>query len=391
VTERALLDAIVRDPDADEPRRVYADWLIEEGDPRGEFIQAQCALASADEELDDEKTRALRRRVRELLKEHRAAWLAPVKKIGLDPDCWTFERGFVAKVGGGAGDVLKAAKQLKLAPLLDAVSVWLQTAAELDKIVASPLGKRLRRLDLSSSKKHVGAGAAAARLPALVGLELEDTALGAEDVRAIAGRAQLRELAVRSCRLLKGALEPLAAARFRLRRLALPAAHAGAALGGWLASSKAIDGAVALQLAGNELGAEGVRRLLEADLRQLVELDLRGNGLGDADLKLVLENSEKRLPRLERLLIGGNPLGDGAAARLAAWAGAKRLTKLHAGGTKLTAAGVRALAASSKLSKLRSLVLSDVRLDDATTKLLLGSKHLAKARLYVGDRFLARS
>src|SRR5947199_8367617 len=32
-------------PDADEPRLIYADWLDEQGDPRGEFIRAQVALA----------------------------------------------------------------------------------------------------------------------------------------------------------------------------------------------------------------------------------------------------------------------------------------------------------------------------------------------------------
>jgi uncharacterized protein (TIGR02996 family) len=32
-------------PDNDAPRLVYADWLDEQGDPRGEFIRVQCELA----------------------------------------------------------------------------------------------------------------------------------------------------------------------------------------------------------------------------------------------------------------------------------------------------------------------------------------------------------
>ena len=39
----AFLQAIIEDPDHDAPRLLYADWLEERGDPRGEFIRVQCA------------------------------------------------------------------------------------------------------------------------------------------------------------------------------------------------------------------------------------------------------------------------------------------------------------------------------------------------------------
>lgn len=41
--EHALIDAIEADPDDEAPRAVYADWLLERGDPRGELIQIQTA------------------------------------------------------------------------------------------------------------------------------------------------------------------------------------------------------------------------------------------------------------------------------------------------------------------------------------------------------------
>jgi uncharacterized protein (TIGR02996 family) len=44
----ALLAAILADPDDDEARRVYADALIAEGDPRGDFIAMQLAGREAD-------------------------------------------------------------------------------------------------------------------------------------------------------------------------------------------------------------------------------------------------------------------------------------------------------------------------------------------------------
>lgn len=43
--ELRFLEAIRAAPDDDAPRLVYADWLSERGDPRGEFIVAQCTIA----------------------------------------------------------------------------------------------------------------------------------------------------------------------------------------------------------------------------------------------------------------------------------------------------------------------------------------------------------
>jgi uncharacterized protein (TIGR02996 family) len=42
-----LRKAVFADPSNDQPRAVYADWLMEQGDPRGEFIAAQLSLRSA--------------------------------------------------------------------------------------------------------------------------------------------------------------------------------------------------------------------------------------------------------------------------------------------------------------------------------------------------------
>ncbi len=40
--DHEFLKAIVEAPDDVAPRLVYADWLDEIGDPRGEFIRVQC-------------------------------------------------------------------------------------------------------------------------------------------------------------------------------------------------------------------------------------------------------------------------------------------------------------------------------------------------------------
>jgi uncharacterized protein (TIGR02996 family) len=99
-SETALLDAIRRAPaGSDDAHLVYADWLLERGDPRGELIQVQCALAR---DLGDTSAnrKALRERERELLAEHHLAW------IGTSYDervTWAFDRGFPTGRFGHAG------------------------------------------------------------------------------------------------------------------------------------------------------------------------------------------------------------------------------------------------------------------------------------------------
>lgn len=44
-----FIQTIIASPDDDIPRLVYADWLDEQADPRGEFIRIQCELAKMPE------------------------------------------------------------------------------------------------------------------------------------------------------------------------------------------------------------------------------------------------------------------------------------------------------------------------------------------------------
>lgn len=67
-----LLTAVYEDPSDDEPRAVLADVLAEAGDPRGEFVQLQLALASGIDGADAEK---MRKAAGSLLRQHKTAWL----------------------------------------------------------------------------------------------------------------------------------------------------------------------------------------------------------------------------------------------------------------------------------------------------------------------------
>src|SRR5688572_29473172 len=70
--EMAFLALIREQPDDDGPRLIFADWLDECGDPRGEFIRLQCALARLP--ADDPRYEELRKREQDLEDAHRAVW-----------------------------------------------------------------------------------------------------------------------------------------------------------------------------------------------------------------------------------------------------------------------------------------------------------------------------
>jgi uncharacterized protein (TIGR02996 family) len=88
--EEAFLADITENPDDDTPRMVYADWLTDRGDPRGEFIHVQCSLGSVAE--DDPCRPQLEARESELLALHQDGWLGPLRPL---LSRWTFRRGFL--------------------------------------------------------------------------------------------------------------------------------------------------------------------------------------------------------------------------------------------------------------------------------------------------------
>jgi uncharacterized protein (TIGR02996 family) len=105
---------ILAEPDDDTPRLIYADWLEERGDPRGEFIRLQCELAtltkpetpwlrmygaghfSPKERIrnrhDVHRYKQLFSRQLALMTAHTKQWVAP---LGSEITGLRFERGFV--------------------------------------------------------------------------------------------------------------------------------------------------------------------------------------------------------------------------------------------------------------------------------------------------------
>ena len=119
----ALLQAIYDDPFDTSLRLVYADALLEVGDPRGELITLQCNRGDG----------PVTKRERELLRLYARTWLDAIEPIVLKNGL-VYRRGFVAKAR-------EAAKQTAQTGLL-AAPAW-ATVEELDLTVA--WGSRAQR------------------------------------------------------------------------------------------------------------------------------------------------------------------------------------------------------------------------------------------------------
>src|SRR5437868_13708602 len=94
----AFYQDILEHPDDRAPRLIYADWLEEQGDPRGEFIRLHCA--ATDLAPGDPAREPLARRLHELMAEHEADWAAvlvgPLRRLlGTDAFEYDFRSGFV--------------------------------------------------------------------------------------------------------------------------------------------------------------------------------------------------------------------------------------------------------------------------------------------------------
>jgi uncharacterized protein (TIGR02996 family) len=200
----ALWQEILRNPDDDGPRLVFADWLEQTGDPeqqaRGALIQAQLAL----EGLATKEQRApYEAQVRTVMKQWRRRWLRKIK-FGTK---WTFRRGFLDGVRiSAAGFVARAKELFEHAPLArkfqfpeasnelvdlakhadfarvvhaDLTTMCVCGACpienELPHLFASPYARNLRTLSLADCRiedENAERLAASALLPNLVALDL---------------------------------------------------------------------------------------------------------------------------------------------------------------------------------------------------------------------------
>jgi uncharacterized protein (TIGR02996 family) len=211
MTDEGFLEAILADPADEAVRLIYADWLEERGDPRGEFIRVQCELARLP--YGSPRRPGLEKREWQLYRTRGADWRLVLPEWARK---WSvFRRGFVEDVQVNAGAFLQGADVLfRSAPI--------------------------RCAQLSAAAPLVAELAALPWLGQLVTLDLANNALGNGGARALAGSPRLA----------------------RLQALYLGGNDIGDRGAEALAASPYLGGLQTLHLGGNPLGAAGRGALL---------------------------------------------------------------------------------------------------------------------------------
>ena len=212
-SEAELLAAVHAAPDDDAPRLVFADWLLERGDDRGELItlQFQSAAGSA--------TPAQAKQEARLLKSHLEEWLGALEPVIVRKSV-RFEKGFLAAAATDFRTPTQIAELVKHpgwstlrelqddGPLLDggrlpalrAVTAWLSLARAAQVATRAQPLPRLESLRVARGPAADEARARLARgesVPALSSLELMPEAQ--DELRWLVGTplaARLRRLVV---------------------------------------------------------------------------------------------------------------------------------------------------------------------------------------------------
>src|SRR5262249_53469405 len=124
-----LLQAILENPEDQTIRLIYADWLEERGNPRGEFIRVQIQLRRMSQA--DPAYPELRLRELNLIQQHKEEWFGGLRKSFY---YWECRAGFIDEVRG------TAAAFLTHADALFALHPVLQVILEVEDEILRPLG-----------------------------------------------------------------------------------------------------------------------------------------------------------------------------------------------------------------------------------------------------------
>jgi uncharacterized protein (TIGR02996 family) len=379
VTAASLLDEIRAALDDDGPRLVYADELMGQGDPRGEFIAVQCQLARLGyarraerydwigdalidpDAIDQDQVRKLRAREVALLDDNGEGWSAHAKRVAYYGK-YRFERGFVAAITATAGD------RRVLATLLDAVPMLV----ELELLAPGeppPVFPALRQLRTLATELV----APMPEMPMLRRLALHTNVLDARQLLGWPAFAQLHAFHA-SVRLPGDDLARVLAVPRALDELQLPNSQLTADHVAALACAPRR----VLGLLGNRLGVDGARALASSpQLAGLRALDLRRNAIGVSGAGAI----GAAFAELRTLDLTGNSLGAPGIAALVAGGGLGKLRELCLQHTQLDDAAVAALAASPLLGRVRILSLRSNKITDRGARALAQATQLQQINL----------
>jgi uncharacterized protein (TIGR02996 family) len=305
VSESAFIDALRETPDDLALRLVYADWLDDAGDSRGELVRLQCELDRTP--LGQPRRNVLCQAIRDLCRDCQSDWLAPLKRRVLGWQKARFQFGLVENVVMSPTAFLKHAEAGLFEEMPYLVGVCLEGSEKpMDKALASPYIAQLQSLTLNVIG-YPNTGRVVDHLSSLPTVQYL-TSLNLANGRYGDGTA---------ARLLQSQMF------LNLRRLNLQNNALTAKIAKPLAESPLLPQLELLALGSrwdygpNHLDDRGIRALIEAaPPLKLRWLDLSKNELSDSSA-WDLAKSDK-LPNIECLYLGGNAFGKASQTALEA-------------------------------------------------------------------------
>lgn len=181
---------IAAEPENLDIRLVYADWLTGRGDPRGQFISLQCALAGQMVERERDRLAGAERSLRQL---YGARWLA---EVGLRPGEGVFNRGFVETVRVTADRLPAVTPHLTRIPIRD-LRIRNARGAEVGDVLHRTARYRLRHLELTHCEladDQLDALASGEKLPEVSTLTLFSCGLSAAGMKRLTSGTLTRRL-----------------------------------------------------------------------------------------------------------------------------------------------------------------------------------------------------
>jgi len=325
--QQAFMNSIIDDPDDDLPRLIYADWLEEQGNPRGEFIRLQCAMA----ELPwyDPGQKALEFRANQLRKKHQREWVEELDLVNRNID---FQRGFIDNIVLTAKNfITQGEAYYRRTPVH-----WMRLtriASHIKDLVKSPNLERLRSFDLS-------------RVP-----------VSNSDFHSLL-----------NSKFLSNVVE----FQFRYLGCIVDGSH-------WMALADApfANTIQKLDLFGTEVTPLlGTINRDELHFPEVTEIKFGGGGCYTMPLTL----TGLRLPKLESVRIGGNLRGYDVDSFLSTGWPVSELKRLELSRTRIPATGMEELAEANVFLNIEELILARCNFTDRGAGHMLNGNNLQHCR-----------
>ena len=412
--EADLMKQVAADPDDDTPRLIMADWYDEQGDPRGQFIRAQCEMETLD--WDTPRFDQLENEVDVAITKHRAKWVRALPKLpgitwgnfnramhnGMwDEGRYYFRRGFVELLAIRDTKSLKkhlsAVRQYGLAAYPEVVSGQASCYEQLyresyirgigffqqfdgvdfDGIEGMTSRDKLRVLSLNECDlgQEEAKRLTSIEFPALRSLDLHfnDLERSIDTLCAWPVFKDLRclDLSLNSLGDVPGSLKRLMSepALANLSSLSLWSNELTAKDFRSAARTCVMKRLTSLDLSSNRMGDDGVAAMLKLPLSSLRILELSTSDITSEGVQFLAKS--KKLKNLRRLNVGHNDgVGDPGIAAIAESHHLSQLTHLNLARTKLGEKGAEALIESQSLQSMRQLNIGMPKLKPATIKAL---------------------